>query len=107
MFDNTCTFYSKENKWKRTVCNGVHWEETAGVFVFKDGKSKKDVVTLFLPVLAGYEPKPGDMVLKGSVFQDVKERAAELFSIGGAKTVTAVHINCFGNEMAHYEVEAV
>lgn len=96
MFNHTITLYnlkynpiSKLDEYKRTVLNGVHWEDTSETKLDEKAVRTEDMTEIVIPNKTGYvEPnvyaqltsvegvwtvRKGDLVLKGLVEVEVSE----------------------------------
>lgn len=96
MFNHTITLYnlkynpiSKLGEYKRTILNGVHWEDTSESKLDNKAVRSEDITEIVIPNKTGYvEPniyaqltsvegvwtvRKGDLVLKGLVEVEVSE----------------------------------
>lgn len=104
MFPHNITVYRNENgTWQRYYIYGVLWQDTEAVNIIKSGLKDANSLRLFIPYSCNFEPMKKDIVLKGIIDYQVQTKPSELFSKGGARTVTTVDKFDFGG-LKHYEV---
>ncbi len=126
----TCTVYNKytaadEERWERTVVEGVFWDGTRGAVMRRTGVAGGDSAMLLIPNHArtgGKEylpPKvwekaadkskcwtvqPGDRIVRGECPAELEGSSRILEEWDDVMTVTAVAMRRFGGGMAHLEV---
>ena len=104
MFIHDCTVYREENgKWERYVINGVFWHDVAAENLAKGGYKDANTLELLIPHSLGFKPAKKDIVLKGIVDYEVKDKPSELYAVGDVRTITTVDDYDFGGSMAHYK----
>ena len=104
MFPHSITVYRQEaGKWSKYHVYGVLWQDTEGMNIIKSGLKDANSLRLYIPFSCGFEPKKKDIVLKGIVNYEVKQKPSELYQVGDVRTITTVDKFDFGS-LKHYEV---
>lgn len=109
------TLYAKsvENnveKWTRSVIESVHWEDRKGsnlVFSSNAISLKQDEALVYIPLFGRHnvpEIKPGDVMVKGAISQEIgdKYRMSKLNTEYRTMTVRAVDDYRFGSVRMHH-----
>lgn len=103
MFPHNITVYRLENgKWCRYHVYGVLWQDTEGVNIIKSGLKDANSLRLYIPFTSGFEPNKKDMVLRGIIDYEIKQKPSELYQLGDVRTITTVDKFDFGS-LKHYE----
>lgn len=103
MFPHTVTVYrAAAAGYDRQVLVGVLWQDTSGEAVKKSGTIDTNSLELYVPVSVGFEPRKGDLVLKGSFDYEVQEKVSELYALGDVRILRSVDVFDFGG-LQHYK----
>ncbi len=126
MFPDTVTLYNKymednTEKWKRTVLEGVYWNDIEGAVLRKTGAASSSNATVIIPLsIRGYQkPKewrkyrsgwtlqPGDYICRGQINIPIALSAAkELSGFDDVRSIVSADCKQFGSGMDHLEVTA-
>lgn len=132
MFPHVATVYNhyrngKEDKWQRTVLEGIFWDNTRGINARTGAVDNEDSALIIIPVAFrnGYLPpkefartankasfwtlQPGDKIVFGRISYEIDEmrRLAELEkNYDDVLTITKVDRHIFGSSLDHWEVGA-
>lgn len=132
MFNNSITIYNKYTeigieKWKRTIINGVYFDDTRGRNFNKSGNEKANKAQVIIPKtnmrMTGYlSPKDfiasedktnkwtlqeDDTIIKGEINYEIVKSTKELYqNYDNVFIITSVDYKDFGDDMSHWEVNA-
>jgi len=131
-FPHSCTVYNRyrdgrEDKWQRTVLEGIFWDNVRGLTARTGAVDNDDSALIIIPATRrrGYLPpkafakaenktdcwtlQPGDKIVFGNIAFEIDEihRLAELEqSYDDVLTITKVDRRIFGSRLDHWEVGA-
>ena len=113
MFIHDCTVYREENGvWKRYELRGVLWQDVQAANIEKSGWKDANTLELFIPHSLGFKAKKKDMVLKGIVDYEIKNRDYDEDVVNSSMTMSVqslerkLGINFFVNLPDEYVVHA-